>query len=1288
MLYFINSSQCIKRTIQVAIRTSIFCFLGGLNMTWGVESPEPKILILNSYHQGEDWTDNELAGILPTLKQAHPFLVPSIEHLDTKRFPHPEHLLFIKQYLKNKYKGKTLDLIFVLDNSALNLMTRYRDELFPGVPLVFAGINGYSPDMIKEQLRIAGVTENEDVAGTLNLALKLHPKTKSVLVVHDHTASGLAVMKDMAAVADQFKDKVAIHYNRDETADDLAKELKALPSDALVLVLTYVTDKAGRTLTREESTRLIADSSPVPVYAMHETRLGYGIIGGMLLEGKEHGKQAAEIALRILATKDTDSYTVENSKSRPVFDYRQLVRFKVDLDRLPANSVLINQPISFFQQHRILLIPGTIIATLLTAIILLLLISVTRIQKAKNEVKKSEDKYRGLFKTIVDGLILADPESRTFIEVNPAICQMTGYSAAEMTTLGVQDLHPEESLPAVIAQFENDLRGESSGAAEIPIKRKDGTVFYADVNPVLVMLEGKQMILGIFRDITERKKAQDAVNSTNKLLQTIIDTAPVRIFFKDRELRYLGCNTSFAMDAGQKCAEDLIGKDDYQLAWKNEADVYRADDLSVIESGLPKLSYDELQTTPEGNQIWLRTSKVPLRDETDSIIGVLGMYEDITLYKKTEKDLRDSEEKFRTVADYIYDWEYWRAVDGSLVYVSPSCYRITGYKAEEFSQDPELLIHIIHPDDRQNFRQHANDVAKDSVKGDVQTMEFLILTRNGEERVIEHICREVFSRDGESLGRRVTNRDITERKKAEAELVENSQRLQLATVSGKLAVWDWNIKDNIMFWDDRMFELYGICRDTFPRTIDAWINGLHPDDKQRAIAESNAACLGEKEFNTTFRVLHPDGTIKHLNANAIVIRDKNGNAIRMIGINSDITEQVQAEKERKALEAHLQQAQKMEAIGTLAGGIAHDFNNILGAILGYAEMVQEDCPPGSAMRNDIDRVVEASHRAKELVKQILAFSRQTETEEKPLQPALIIKEAIKMLRPSLPTTIDIQQNIDSDAGLILADPTQIHQILTNLCTNAFHAMEVTGGTLTISLRNQELDLSDLITEPDVQPGLFVDISVGDTGPGIPREIVDKIFDPFFTTKEVGKGTGMGLAIIHGIAKRSGGLVSFQSSPGEGTIFHVYLPVYISTSPQASEITPIELIQTGAERILYVDDEKMLAEMGKTMLERLGYRVTIATTSIEALKTIQNQPDHFDLVITDQTMPGITGSDLARRILQIRPEMPIILCTGFSNLISEEKARIYGIKGFAMKPLAKKDLATLVRKVLDGEKLLA
>ncbi len=398
----------------------------------------------------------------------------------------------------------------------------------------------------------------------------------------------------------------------------------------------------------------------------------------------------------------------------------------------------------------------------------------------------------------------------------------------------------------------------------------------------------------------------------------------------------------------------------------------------------------------------------------------------------------------------------------------------------------------------------------------------------------------------------------------------------------------------------------------------------------------------------------------------------------------DITRRKEAEKERLNLEAQLQQAQRLEAIGTLAGGIAHDFNNILGAILGYAEMAKDDSPAESSIRNDLTEILKAGHRAKALVKQILAFSRQAVTERISLQPVGMVKEAVKLLRPSLPSTIEIKQEIDEAAGPILADPTQLHQVLVNLCTNAFHAMEESGGILTISLKNVTLNREDLAGDPLVLPGEYAQLSIKDTGAGIAPEVLRRVFDPYFTTKEVGKGTGMGLAIVHGIVKSYNGFVSCSSTPGKGTTVQVYLPLIDAGAvPAEEEQGPVA---TGNERILLIDDEKILAEMGKNMLEPLGYTVTVRNNSLEAFTTFLNQPELFDLVITDQTMPGMTGFELARRMLMIRPDLPIILCTGYSALVSEEKARASGISGFAMKPLAKRDIAGLIRKVLDGGKM--
>ncbi len=524
-----------------------------------------------------------------------------------------------------------------------------------------------------------------------------------------------------------------------------------------------------------------------------------------------------------------------------------------------------------------------------------------------------------------------------------------------------------------------------------------------------------------------------------------------------------------------------------------------------------------------------------------------------------------------------------------------------------------------------------------------------------------------------------TEYDITERKRAEKQLRESQDRFELAMEAANDGLYDWNLITNEIYYSPGWKRMLGYQADELPNDFSVWEKLTEPEDVRKSWEMQQELVKGTRDrFEMEFKMKHKNGHWVDILSRATAVFDEDRKAVRIVGTHVDISE-------RKRLEANLLQVQKMEAIGTLAGGIAHDFNNILMAILGYAELAREDSPADSMVRKYIDEVVTASHKAKDLVKQILAFSRQTEVEHIPLQPFVIIKEVFNMLRPSLPATIDIQQDIDPEVGLIFADPTQIHQIMVNLCTNAFHAMEEKGGILTISLKKKTLSRLDLANEPRVQPGDFVQLSISDTGAGIAPEIRKKIFDPYFTTKEVGKGTGLGLAIIHGIVKSYKGFVTFHSKPGEGTTFRVYLPVISDSTLQKVEMAPLDRTQLCNENILYIDDEKILAEMSKTMLERLGYRVTVETNSIEALRIIQSQPDLFDLVITDQTMPGMTGIDLARRILQIRPKLPIILCTGFSNLISEEKARMFGIKGFAMKPLAKKDIATLIRKVLKAEK---
>ncbi|MBF0203561.1 MAG: response regulator [Desulfamplus sp.] len=416
------------------------------------------------------------------------------------------------------------------------------------------------------------------------------------------------------------------------------------------------------------------------------------------------------------------------------------------------------------------------------------------------------------------------------------------------------------------------------------------------------------------------------------------------------------------------------------------------------------------------------------------------------------------------------------------------------------------------------------------------------------------------------------------------------------------------------------------------------------------------------------------GDVVWLNVTAAPIPlDKYGVAIAY----SDVTETHQIVKQ-------LQQAQKMEAIGTLAGGIAHDFNNILVPILGYTEMLSEDSPEDTPFRSRLDKIHSAATRAKSLVKQILTFSRQEQGELILMKIQHILKEALSLIRSTIPTTIEIRKNIKQECGLIKADPTQIHQVIMNLATNAYHAMEENGGIMTISLKEVELDDQNALNL-SIKKGLYACLTVSDTGTGIPEYVKEKIFDPFFTTKEQGKGTGIGLSVVQGIVKNAGGSIHLKSEVGKGTEFTIYFPVVISHIQEENAGSKTEIMQGGSERILIVDDEEALIELYKEVLERLGYQVTSIKISVEALEVFRANPDKFDMVITDMAMPNMSGDKLALKLLEIRHDIPILLCTGFSRTMSEEKVLSMGIKGLLMKPIEIGELDRKIRDVFNANK---
>ena len=764
------------------------------------------------------------------------------------------------------------------------------------------------------------------------------------------------------------------------------------------------------------------------------------------------------------------------------------------------------------------------------------------------------------------------------------------------------------------------------------------------------------------------------------------------------------------------------------------------------------------------------------------------------------KSLAMLSDKYRTVADFTYDWEIWRDENGELRYTSPSCERITGYGFDEFTNDPELLLKIVHPDDSKAVLDHYK--ACNAHETDVAAMEFRIRTRDGKVRWIGHTCHTVYDRGGKRRGRRICNRDITDRKIAESTLRENEKLLK--TINANLPGVTFQLiplsdgKDQLSYVSPKYKEILGF-HVSLEKILETFISCLPTEDvaefkktAKKAIKQRSAwsyegrfikpdnqiiwiecrATPLEIENKLTFHGFLIDSTEKHRMIEELhktkFLFDRATLAIYLIGetgrifeVNDqavlqtgyskqeltgmsvsdldpsvtedvwiylwqqlsqkgsdvsestqlrkngtefpvlisaqyleydgqqysavfiqDITNLKQAEEETKHLESVLAQSQKMEAIGTLAGGIAHDFNNILFAVTGYSELALGEVEPGSQVHTLLEQILTAGIRATDLVSRILTFSRRNETELRPLQAGPLVKEALKLLRSSLPSTIEFFTQIDSGLENIRADPTQIHQIVMNLCTNAAHAMEDGGGTLSVTLTQVTLTESDIRLHPGLRASDYLKLVIQDTGRGISKEVIERIYDPYFTTKQEGKGTGLGLAVVHGIVTAYGGSICAYSEPGKGAAFNVYLPT-IKEEALAEREAAISL-QTGTEHILLVDDEPDLVDIVERILTRLGYRVTTASGSLEALDIFQKSYDEIDLVLTDLTMPKMTGDRLAMELMKINPLIPVVITTGCGLNLTDENIAAIGIKAVIPKPVPEAELAGAIRGILDAE----
>ena len=532
---------------------------------------------------------------------------------------------------------------------------------------------------------------------------------------------------------------------------------------------------------------------------------------------------------------------------------------------------------------------------------------------------------------------------------------------------------------------------------------------------------------------------------------------------------------------------------------------------------------------------------------------------------------------------------------------------------------------------------------------------------------------------GEIIGTFGVARDITDRLMAEQALQISEDRLKKAQEAAKIGNWEYDVSTGKVWGSEEAFRIYGIERTTEYLPLDEVENQiLEAERVNQALVD--LITKGE-DYDIEFQITQKNSRkLVTIHSIADLIKDDEGNPVKVIGVIQDITDKKVKEEEHIKLLGQLQQAQKLEAIGTLAGGIAHDFNNILFPIVGYTEMLIDEAGEEGATRDWLNMILNSAMRARDLVQQILAFSRQQEQKVKPLKVDSIVKEALKLMRASFPSTIEIALDIADDCGPVMADPTNVYQIIMNLCTNSYHAMEKTGGRLGVTLSRVEQIAEDVVGIGR-EAGPYLCLKVEDTGHGMEKEVLERIFDPYYTTKDKGKGTGLGLAVVHGIVHGYGGAIRVQSEIDAGTVFQVYLPMIETEAPLQITESASDLPK-GHEKILVVDDEEPIIKVIEKMLGQLGYVVTSYTSSSEALLAFRRNPEAFDLVITDMTMPRMTGDEMAVKMMKVRHDIPVILCTGHSEKITEEDVLALGIRGFLQKPIQRRNLAEKIRKVLD------
>ncbi|MEW5913421.1 MAG: PAS domain S-box protein [Thermodesulfobacteriota bacterium] len=945
---------------------------------------------------------------------------------------------------------------------------------------------------------------------------------------------------------------------------------------------------------------------------------------------------------------------------------------------------------------------------------------ITDRERARLALQESERKYRSLFEGLNDAVFITDQKGN-FLEVNQATCQRLGYSREEMLAMRVRDILAPEEL-SLLSQRLSQLSEKGALIFEGVHRTRQGRVVPVEVSLRLVQYQGQEAVLSVVRDISERQAAAQALKESEQRFRALFEWAPVAVVVLNHQYEVVRVNSEFTALFGYQPAE-AEGRSIYELLVPPEEQPAAKTHGQLVARG-QRPNFEGTRLRKDGSRVYTHISSRLVANEGREPVFYVT-YQDISERRRSEEALQQSETRYRELFNNMSAGvAVYEAVDNGADFV----FKEMNWAGERITQLPKEQV----------LGRRVSRV----FPGVKDLGLFEVFQRVWRTGVPEHHPTSLYKDNRLSLW--VENfvcqlptgevvaifDDITLRKQAEDSLQwELEVNTALANLSHAMISNESDL-DSIAGLVLHYAQRITGARHGFVGSLDS-ADGLKV---ARTLSNTMAGdCqVGGADQRPSFHA-NPDGSYPGLWGHSLNTREsfytnspaehpsaaglppghiplKNflsvpvmfagrlvgqvclansprGFTVRDLRALEHLAELLalaqhrrQAEQESQKLQAQLRQTQKLEAIGTLAGGIAHDFNNVLAAMLGYTELTLTGLPLTGEARDNLEQVLKAGQRARDLVHQILSFSRRSDQGQSPVEIMLLTKEALKLLRASLPTTIEIQSDLRSQGEKVLADPVQIQQVIMNLCTNAAQAMPG-GGLLTVELVPLELDQEAVARFAGLRPGRYLRLTVSDTGVGMDARTLERIFEPFFTTKGPGEGTGLGLSVVHGVVQSHRGAITVYSEPGRGTTFHVYLPV-MEGEPEQDGAQGDGALPRGQERVLLVDDEPALAEVGRLALETLGYRVTALSSSPEALERFQAQPEAFDLVITDYTMPQMTGAALAQELIKIRPDIPIIMCSGFSGQFSPQQAREMGIRRLLLKPLVSRELAVAVRRVLD------